>query len=562
MNMSINTYSNTAQQLMQANQAGSVLVQDQEGKMKAETPVNPPGNWTKFKAALSNLPLLGSLGSLRQARAEVESYPIRFAEQQASSRRLLNGFAQDLRAAFGSDIADLALRDIDRTGGTPLTARTVTAVLEQAARSQKNHQAMNNMAVTRFLESPLQGPSKMPGDTDMNGIFLDRNMQLNGTNGWQEALGKPAADFITKYVQKQCSEQPAHSQGHLSNAQIAEAATRAFDLYEEIKAQPGINSEKLATILNLATSKDVATDIRNVARENAIMDKVDLMLNRRNPESMLSRTAVEMARQYNLPAIPDAVLKCISNSMSDMLRVRTSSMPTNFACASDTGSIVSALTPRLEANVRTALEEHCKALKMIDSSTTLNPAQQTKLRELAASRRLDTVQVAQYERVAGLAAQTANDVAHNLGLGNFGAAIESMRGVLHQGFEDGLSAMQNNGAKFWEADSLTGGDMTYTMMQQFMSLAFAGMAPTDAKGLLDQLAGPGGHQLIQGLMESPNIELAAQLPLVFSFMTGAVAEQSGLGAKEARQVVEKLSNEVLAFDTLPEQLKADMKKYE
>ena len=63
-----------------------------QGGIELRKPLNPPSAWTGFKAALSNVPLLGQLGSLRQARQEVDSYPVKLGEYQASNRQILAGF--------------------------------------------------------------------------------------------------------------------------------------------------------------------------------------------------------------------------------------------------------------------------------------------------------------------------------------------------------------------------------------------------------------------------------------------------------------------------------------
>ncbi len=109
-----------------------------EGKLGVREPINAPTGWTKFKAALSHVPLLGKIGSLRQARAEVESYPVRLQQFQVESRQIMTGFVQSLRAEYGEGVATTAMQDVDQTGTTPLTGRSVRTILANAEQAKKN----------------------------------------------------------------------------------------------------------------------------------------------------------------------------------------------------------------------------------------------------------------------------------------------------------------------------------------------------------------------------------------------------------------------------------------
>lgn len=550
--MAISQYAGTVSNLMRTNHGGDVLLQQSTGGVKADLPVNPPGKWTHFKAALSGLPLLGSLGSLQRARAEVADYPVRLAEQQASSRRFLNGFAQDLRAAFGSDIADMCLRDVDQTGGTPITARKVDEVLKQAERAQQVRRSHNNMAVMRFLESPLQGAAHAPGETDMNGVFLDRDMQLNGATSWQEAMGAPAAKFVTAYVQKQCEALPEHSQGRVSNEQMVQAARNAFDLYQELKSLPGMTEARLADTVGRASQKGTAVEIRNAAREFAVVADMKTKLDRHDPGSMLSRTAADVAHRYGLATIPDAVLKCIEGNVTEGLSYRVGAMPAEFGCADDAASIMTALAPRLEMKTRLALEEHCAALQMIEQSTTLLPDQKEILRGIAASRRIDRTQVAQFERLAQGMAAGATSIETDLQGQNFESALDTLGGLV-QAFGNGIVAMKEAGEAVWESGSLASGEMADELMWQSLQLAAASMTPAQAQTLFQRLTGPNGHQLMQGLMQTLDIQLAVQAPLL-NGLVQALGQRAGMTPEQAASAASQLQSNRIAPNGLHRQL--------
>jgi len=557
MPMPIKEYANAASQLLQANRLNEMFVGREGGGVRVEKPISAPGKWTHFKATLSNLPVLGHLGTLQRARAQIAEYPVRAAEQQVSSRRFLDGFVQDLRAAFGADIADMCLRDIDRTGGTPVTARTVSAVLKNAERAQQSARSQNNMAITRFLESPLQGAAHLPGETDMNSVFLERNMPLNGATSWQGAVGDGAAKFVTAYVTQQCRALPEHAQGRVSNTAMVASAHEAFAIYEELKALPGMTGEKLGRILTRASEKNSAAEIRNAAREYALVDDISQKLDRKNPESMLSRAAAAVALRHGLASIPDPVLKCIERNVAECLSYRVRSMPQEFGCGDEVASIMVALAPRLEAATQAALEEHCAALRMIDDSAVLNADQKESLHKIAADRRLDTVQVAQYERLATEIAKGSRSIASDMAVGRFGSAIESLRAILN-GFENAVEAMKIKGDTFWEAGSLSSGDMTMIMMQQFCSVAASGMTTDAAQALLGALAGDQGHQFMQGLMMSSDMQLAGQLPLVFTHLIESMGVRAGQPPEVASATATRLSREAIPEGKLPSALKAEV----
>lgn len=104
-------------------------------------PHSPPSAWTRFKAALSNLPLLNRSASLRSAREQVDT-----VREESRSQLLMNhasleaefrsGVLKLIRAA-ARQAGDETLQDAARAqvaNGKPLTGRSVIAVLEPSAK--------------------------------------------------------------------------------------------------------------------------------------------------------------------------------------------------------------------------------------------------------------------------------------------------------------------------------------------------------------------------------------------------------------------------------------------
>jgi hypothetical protein len=107
------------------------------GQLQVLEPVCPelPGCWTRFKAALVGLPLVGGLNTVRKARAAIDEASValdghnRLYEQACALRQ---PFEQQLRARFGAQISEQALRHA--TDPKVLTARSVAQVLSEAER--------------------------------------------------------------------------------------------------------------------------------------------------------------------------------------------------------------------------------------------------------------------------------------------------------------------------------------------------------------------------------------------------------------------------------------------
>lgn len=524
-----------------------VLHQDGGNGITLREPLNPPSAWTKFKAALSNVPLLGRLGALQQARQEVESYPVRLGQYQASNRQILAGFVADLRQTYGDHIADMAVRDLNLRDGAPLTARTVSQALQNVGRMQQQYRAMNNMDITRFLESPLAGGTRLPGETDMNGVFLDRGMALNGKSSWQDALGDGAARFITQYVMQCCSELPEHSQGRLDNARIAEFANKALDLYEELLAAPGMTPEKVSHHLNRVADANRGKAVEAKAyearaREFVIVDRMEHWLDRSNPDSMLRSIAREVAGQMGVPEPPDGVLKSISRNMVEQLSYRTEAMPKEFGCSADASAIINALEPRLQQHVRAAVQEHLQAVQLIGQSTVLGQAGKDRLLQIASTRRIDTVQVREYERMTTSVEQAIRALAQGLPNRDYAPVLQALGGVLDAS-EHGLDAMKEHGESLWESNSLAGGEFSTQTMALVNELAVGTLSQDQARQLLDVLTGEQGRMLVQGMLHSSDLRMGGQFPMVYAMLTECVALRAGHAPSRALEIAQSVGND-------------------
>ena len=524
-----------------------VVGQRGEQNVTLREPLNPPSGWTKFKAALSSVPLLGQMGSLQRARQEVDSYPVKLGEYEVSNRQILSGFVKDLRENYGEHVAGMALRGMDVADGAPLSQRMVKTAMDNVEQAQKQQRAMNNMQITRFLESPLQGGARLRGEVDMTDICLERNMPLNGQPSWQQALGTEGAKFVSKLTEGLCRKLPEHSRQALTNEQIATAAHQALDTYQSLLATPGMTPAKLENLLMRANEKagQGHEAVLSRARELAVTDRLDVQLNRKDPESLINSTAtrvMDSIREENngvlTPGLDLApVLKSIANGISETVSFGMDGLPQELGCDKDTPSIAKALDAVLPGKIEAAIRGHVQALAMIQQSTTLTPSQKEELIAIAQTRRIDTVQVQKYEAVA----RTFNDAtaalkAYAQGGGSPQAVFARLEATLSS-FENEVGAMKEHGATMWEHGSLSGGDMTTVLMQQLADVAVRSLSPEDARALLPLLCGAEVGALVEVMQESSDMRMAGQLPIVLMTLLQAVATRAGETPQDAEALV-------------------------
>jgi len=541
----------TAADMVVGQQGGQ---QDGQGGIELRKPLNPPSAWTGFKAALSNVPLLGQLGSLRQARQEVDSYPVRLGEYQASNRQILAGFVQDLQASYGTHAAKMAMKNVDVADGKPLSQRMVKTALDNADKAQKQMRAMNNLQITQFLENPMQGGVRLPGKVDMTDVCFQRNMPVGGQPSWQHAVGTESAKFITRMTEGLCRSQPEHARQMLSNETIAAAANQALDVYQTLLSTPDMTPARLEGILQRANEKAGSGHqaMLSFAKELAITTRLDEQISRQDPQSMLNRIATQvqgsMRGEIDALGLPPPglnlapVLKSVANGISETVSFGMSGLAQQLGCANDVPSIARALDGALPGKMEQALREHVQALTMIQQSPTLTDAQKAELLAIANTRRIDPVQVQKYEAIA----QTISDAtvalkAYAQGTGGVDAVFKGLERAL-SAFENETVPMKEHGATMWESGSLSGGDMTTELMDQFARLAAASLSADDAKALLPLIGGAEVARLMEAMNASSDMRMAAQLPITLMSLVQGVAQRAGETPQGAQALARGLTH--------------------
>lgn len=541
--MAIGDYTRIAQQPQQ----NAVLGQTGKGRIVLREPLEAPSGWTKFKAALSNVPLLGRIGSLQEARRTVAEYPLKLENYQISNRQILSGFTRDLQARFGDHVADMAMRELRPLDGAPLSQRTVATILGNAERTEKHFKAQTNIAVTRFLESPLAGGQRLPGDTDMNGVYLDMGLDLNRGGSWSEALGPGASKLVESLVRRAIRENPDYGRATIDNRTIEFAARDALRLLAELKDDlstvDDLTDEAMDDVLSRIGERGSEAEVKAQGRELVIVDRLERHLDRTNPESMLGKIVSDLVKEHDLPAPGQAILKSIKGSMIESLVSVIHAMPQEFDCDPDLGSVCEALDKRLPVYLKAAVEEHMKALGWLEESGgIITDAQAGVLKQVAETRRIDGVQVAEYRTVGDLIASTLQKVSDFTLGGSPQPVLDGFR-MLLKAVEDGVERMRFHGGEtMQEAGSLLGGEMMNQLMLEFSRFAAAGLTPEEAGDLLTRLTGDEAKGLVAGMMMSGDMAVAGPMPTIFTLMVQAVAERSGQDPETALRTSNDLSS--------------------
>ncbi len=308
-----------AVQQAQQERLDNVLHLGDEGSVTLHRPLKLPGRWTRFRAWLGGMPVLKNLASLREARAKVDSYPQRLHEFQISNRQVMQSFIHALQEEFGPGIANMTVKDLDTTGGTPLTARMVTVLTGKAEQMRNTYKMTNNYNIMRFLENGLTGGARGIGENDMIGLFLERGIKLGEAGQWQDAISRELATALEKLFKLECEALPEYTRGILSNDKLTEIGNSVLDFMAELE-NAGLSEEVLKKIPDKMAKASTPAELMGKIRHLVINDGAKELLDRKNPDSLFSKAVGDTVKELNIThKIPDAVIKSIAHDLSDRL---------------------------------------------------------------------------------------------------------------------------------------------------------------------------------------------------------------------------------------------------
>jgi|GEM_PF-1255679 len=500
----IQDFQRIAGQALQQGRLDDVLGKEGQSGITLNRPLNPPGNWTKFKAWLGGLPLLKNLAALRSARAEVDAYPQRLEEYKVSNRQIMKGFMQGLQAEFGPHVANMAMRDIDRTGGAPLTSRTVSKAIEGAKQQRESLKLRNNFNIGNFLESTATGKVQiLASKQDMFGLLIERNVKLGEKPVWQDAFSKPMAKGMEKLFRLKCQDLPEYDKGELSNDRLAQVGNEVIDFLLEIRDTKWVSPEKLDEIVaeqteGAASAKQFMTGVRN----RVILAAAEKHLDRKDPQSLFSKTLDQVAQETGFKgSLPDAVLKSIANDLNNELAY-SGDLPKLLGCKPDLSETETktALETWVKEKSENAVTEHFKALEQIDTLQGMTGAQKKALGEIGRTRRLDTVQVQQFENACKWG-QTLKGLTGALRKGDTSTALDSLK-TLNDQFSQFMKACVVK-ARELSCGITFGTGESKQLMDELVKVALAGESKEALQEIFKELGGKDGVALSQTLKWVP-----------------------------------------------------------
>ena len=189
--MAISNYLNVANSMIDNNQGDCAVSRDGQTGIQMQEPNKAPSAWTRFKAALSNVPLLGRMECLQQASREVSQYV-------NDNKALLTGLRAELSSLYGNKASELTKSiKLDESGNKPLTARQVKDMIGTAVQ----HAVRNNKAINDFVFAPYE---RYPEDGCSSGNYLaDKCPELSGQ--WPSLfvpVQRDFAKFILENIEK------------------------------------------------------------------------------------------------------------------------------------------------------------------------------------------------------------------------------------------------------------------------------------------------------------------------------------------------------------------------
>jgi hypothetical protein len=389
-----------------------------------------------------------------------------------------------------------------------------------------------NIGITE-RESVLRNAAKMPTAAGMKsvvetGIRKSRNRQqidsvLQKKLGSANRTANESA-FITRYVRLQLeasSELPREDQ-------IFKELSDAEAICAKLLGVTDMTAQERERVLEKAAMQGSAEKMQVAVHEEAISVMVDALLDRRNPDSVLS------AAKRDYPEIADDVIKEISSRMNLFFLQNIEQWPKILECAPDTSSVRAAVKKRLQVCVRKALDEHRQALEKIkDPNVVREDAQRDYLMAVASTRRMDLARVQHYVLISDSFGKVMSAASEKP------ISAQNLVGALHdmqRSSDLGLTVMSSYSHDFWPDEILSDALLKDVMREEMVRLALATWSREKAQDLYKQLVGAEMRQFFSavGAFSSANpkdqgIGMAAdKARLGLRFLIEAVGAQAGV----------------------------------
>jgi len=520
MTLNIQNFQNTARQAQSLNRNNNEFSIGEGSQVQLRQPLNPPGKWTSFKASLSNVPLLKNFSGIRQARAQMNEYHQQVDDLKISNRQVMQSFMLCLQNEFGPGIADMAMKDIDQTLGTPLTSRTVTRVMENVEQGTKALKAKNNFTMMRFLENSTTGGMRFSGEKDMVGLFLEKGINLHGKSQWQDGLKPEQAQCLEKLFRLKCQELPEYSKGQISNEQMICIANETLDFLKEIQDQDVVKPDELNGILANKTQHALSSKgMISSVRKELVDEKTFGLLDQKSPESLFNKTLDRLMGEMGMGgSFPDSLKKAIASDLTNEI-IMSSNQARLFGCEPELKTLLPALTSHVKKRCEQAISGHLEALKMLDTLEGVSQKQLNSIKELANTQRMDTVQVEKFKENCSLA-PFIKGLTQALNNRDVTGALEVFRSIKEKTIPS-LIPCQEKARSMGCWTQFSANDVK-VLVNQFEKVALAGASKEELQGLFDALTSPGGKDLLHAMDHAPLDEVDMEFRQLQEIQRGLV----------------------------------------
>ena len=326
---------------------------------QAQVPISPPGRWTKFKAALCDIPLIRSAGFAREAKDKVMQYCFGAMLDELAAQKVLTNTRKELHERF------------DLSNDTRLDSK-----IDEAFKKAQDIRSREAKVRDPKAETDLRLTLRRAGDQAAVKIATDDYLENKPNEAACEALGlkadqvgcvmqaisQDATEFIYKYVRLLCEAHTDFGKPGFGPTQIEKAIDEAATLVGQIQRAAG-NEERANKILGDATNAQSAVDMVNKAT-TAVATGVVL--------EAISAWEKEAKNGVELPS--EATLKSIKDELIEELKADPRQLLKDAGGKDGRQALVARTTERVKDPIR-RLESEAQVLvyAMIESRAGIQP---------------------------------------------------------------------------------------------------------------------------------------------------------------------------------------------
>lgn len=352
------------------NELDSFIATHSEASVHFEPANSPPARWTQILGSVTCAPG-------KETRADDAGKPDGDAGVTAQhplfDPRFLVGFKSDLRNKFGDDIAMECVQHCGLSGKTPITARTVKHVIEQAEVKRKAMRTINDYNLKSYFYHDMWAGILMPRGNRQN------PGHLNGAR-IGEPLEKNAAQFVKSLITAKFQNHPEYGKTPIRLEQFVDIAIEVLALYNEIRTLPAMSRQALAMTFAIANVYLPIHNVDTTVRMLPTHAATACLCSNLNPDDSTSLLCQAVRDTQTDPTFPDPsefALTRIQHEFPDKFDAvkDESKVPDSASCK----EVFEQLIELGKFTLRHTLVNYREQQKLIETSTEYSPRLKTML---------------------------------------------------------------------------------------------------------------------------------------------------------------------------------------